>query len=143
MKKIVPISFFDQYTKYLCEWSDGHLCRSTIDYIKTADTEFAVGYALHLTEGPVSISIASKNWPFAVIATHPNHRGNGYAEKILKQTLKHFALLNETYSTWVAADNISSVNLLERCGLRRVEEAIKARESTGHYLAYRYSSKSG
>jgi GNAT superfamily N-acetyltransferase len=141
MKKIVPISLFSQYTPYLCEWSEGHLCRATIDYIRSSDSDDAIGYALHLSEGPVSISIASKIWPYAVIATHPAHRGFGYAEKVLRQTINHFSLMDKTYSTWVASDNTSSVSLLERCGLRRVAQEVKTRESTGRYIAYRYSSK--
>jgi len=138
---IIPVSLFSLYCDYLCNWSEGHLCRATIEYINLTCSDYAIGYAAHDETGPVSISIASKTFPFAAIATRPDKRGQGLAKKVLKQTINHFRLAGLVYETWVAADNPSSIVLLESVGLRKVREETKNRRSTGEYLAFKYSSK--
>jgi hypothetical protein len=139
-KNIVPISIFGIYDKYLRDWSGGRLCISSLDYFKITDMRYAVGYSMHFRDEPMSISMASKSWPYAVLATNPECRECGYAKIVLKRTLRHFEFSGLIYKTWVSDDNEASKRLLESCGLRKIEEKTKQR-STGSYLALLYSSR--
>jgi ribosomal protein S18 acetylase RimI-like enzyme len=138
-EKIIPISIFSIYTPFVREWSGNRICIPTIEYFHITDRRFACGFSIHNEDGPIALSLASKNWNFAAIATHPDYRNFGRAKRVLNETLRAFRLNGLTYRTFVARDNPASIRLLESCGLKRIKTEKKQR-SSGEYTAILYSS---
>ena len=116
-------------TKYL-SWLTHESIDETRDYLKYAVENWNFGtdysYVLRLKNGVLigSIGVVNDNGKVQLgYVLSPAHWGRGYATEACTRILATLKTIRQLYriGTFVDADNIASIRVLEKCGL--VEEA--------------------